>query len=180
MTKLYKITPNDKILELLNVVDIMDELRLLNESYSLEKCKRKGFKNEERNKILKSNKKSYYNEYRNLIDSSISRYTLWCMTEIGPFKSTLLKMNLVSNDLCRYCCSDIENIEHLYFYCKKFNKEIDKSEKIIEKKCIYIIKTLMKDKNLIKSYCKFISNVNIAYPFHIYKIFLTIAENFKS
>lgn len=53
-----------------------------------------------------------YNEYHDLIFNSNSRYTLWCITDTGPFKNTLMKTNLVGDNLCGYCFNAIKDKDH--------------------------------------------------------------------
>jgi hypothetical protein len=184
LTKLYKNTATEKVLELLNIIDIKKELEIIIESMKLDKTERKEYRKTEREKIIKKNYKyNYHPNFTNIIFDSKSRYTLWCLTDTGPFRSTLYKMKLVDSDCCRYCHYSIENFSHVMNDCEKFNESspntstrninisiqntstqnsliqnastqnslnysnVNNNIKF-EKKCIFIIKTLLKDKNL--------------------------------
>lgn len=147
LTKVYKCTSNEKLLKILNVVGIIDELNILEESFKLSKHVRKSFKIDERIKLLNLNNIYDNIELFNVIFDSTSRFTLWCFTDTGPFKSTIAKMKLSSDNLCRYCYYSIENIDHLYFSCEKFRNSDIIDTQIEEKRCIYIVTQLLKDRD---------------------------------
>ena len=45
------------------------------------------------------------------------RYTVWCMTEAGPFRSHLKNIGLTDSNECRLCKTEKETAHHLIFHC---------------------------------------------------------------
>ena len=73
-----------KLFEILNIIDIVDELNIFIKLDKIEKKDRKDFKIAERKKITDRYRKVDFN-----ILETKHRFTLWCLTGTGPFKSFL-------------------------------------------------------------------------------------------
>ena len=56
-----------------------------------------------------------------------NKESIWCLTETGPFKNHLFKMNLIgiNDEICRFCNMERETAEHLLFKCSYFDRFID-------------------------------------------------------
>jgi hypothetical protein len=147
--RLYRNTKNDVLISTMNVIDIIDELKLLDKSYVLDKKDRKSFKIKERENMLNDNLTIVSTETKNTVQNSKSRFTLFVITDTGPFKSTLYKMKIVKDEKCRYCDNDRENSNHLFYDCNKFKTSNTTDNQLtpesFEARCIKIVKQLHKD-----------------------------------
>ena len=145
LVRAYKCTNTDKLLKLLQIVDIVDEIRILEEANNLPKEARKDYKNENRAICLSRIDNC---DFRDIATGRLThRFTLWCLTDTGPFKEFLCKINKASDPFCRYCNSAFENPSHILYDCIRFK---DLEFENLEARCIHIVKQLFKDNHLIE------------------------------
>ena len=138
----YKCTSTDKLLKILHIVDILEEINIFDESLELEKHMRKDYKNETRDKWLANVNVTLPEELNT--DTITHRFTIWCLTDTGPFRAFLYKIGKAENPNCRYCATDNETPTHLLLTCPRFS-HIDPAK--FEDKCIHIVKTLFIDEH---------------------------------
>lgn len=118
ITGAYKNANIDKLLEITDSLKITDELEILNLANSQPKNARKDFKMKSREEIIKNRRKFIELDYINF-NQIKNKETIWCLTEAGPFRNFLLKINapFITENTCRFCYLEIETAEHLLFYC---------------------------------------------------------------
>lgn len=92
--------------------------------------------------------KDSYGDYGDLSEIK-SKYVFWCISNHGPFRSYLFKMNLKDNNICRYCKVAEETSLHL-ISCENLLNLIDivnTEDQIynLETNASLIIKKLLKD-----------------------------------
>jgi hypothetical protein len=149
LTRVYKCTETRILFKLFKIVDVVDEIKIHLEIAEIAKDDRKNFKNNKREILLNKINISFENlQYNFNIEECRHRYTLWCLTGTGPFKSFLFKINRALDDNCRYCYYEIETAQHLLYEC---NKYINLEFVNFEQKCIYIVSDLFKNKYLVDS-----------------------------
>ena len=114
----YRCTSTEKLLTVLNIVHITDEVEIQINSRTVNSNDRTNFKNTKRSKILSNN--AHINLARDIIDNFKHKFTLWCLTGTGPFKDFLYKIEKVNDKNCRYCGGADETPTHLAYECNRF------------------------------------------------------------
>lgn len=145
LTKIYKNTKTKIMYKIFKIVDIVKELEILDDIENVPKNIRRNFKNDERNKFLKEINYDL-NEEEFDVDYLKHRFSLWCLSGIGPFKEFLFKIKVTEDNYCRFCHYETETSTHLLYDCIRYkDKEFDN----VENKCIYVINDLLKHKHLL-------------------------------
>lgn len=126
ITNSYKNTNSEKLLEIKNLIEIIDELDIKTETDLIK----------EKDLRIKLKREHYLNKREKIfdmmnLDFGLLKYkeSIWCLTESGPFKNYLFKMNLVDDDLCRFCSYSRETAQHLIYECIYFNEHINFRER---------------------------------------------------
>ena len=147
ITGCYKSTSKEKLLELLKINTIEEELTIKDATLEVDKDQRKEVKDELRKLYLKE-KKSFGFDLN--IDETSSRYMIWCISTHGPFREYLNKRKLVENEWCRFCKMVPETVIHLVNECEYIKLEnlklleYEVNEDNLEKLVNELIKKLMK------------------------------------
>ena len=115
LTRAYTKTNNFKLLNILGVLSVDDEIVYLNESKN---------KSEEEKSALKDNLLAVQERLtefdisfdKRLLRDSKRKEVIWFLTGHGPFKSSISNVN----NICRFCNLFEENPYHLIFTCSFF------------------------------------------------------------
>jgi hypothetical protein len=150
ITGMYRCTKSEIIYRLLNIIDIVDDLEINSTLNLVDIDKRKEIKNIKRNQILVQ-----FSEVINTVNLDLDnidydgikhRFSLWCLSGTGPFKSFLHKIGRSLDNYCRFCHCENETSSYSLLFC---NRYLDKNFDTFEKKCIYIVNDLFKNSSLI-------------------------------
>lgn len=153
LTNAYSKTNANKLNEIVGALDIDKELDIMIKCNEIrDKILRKKMKSELRDREVNSRDK-IYDKLNVDLGEIRNKEAIWFLTEAGPFKSYLLKLNVVGigDDLCRCCWMDRETGEHLLFECTKFEnyfRDKDRSSFLncsdLDTRTKYITKELLK------------------------------------
>jgi hypothetical protein len=145
VTGAYKTTNNIKLLKLIKINCICEEIEIKQRVKNVEN------KREEKLKLRMcylDKKESFDRCIDYDIDNTKSKYLIWCISRNGPFKSFMKKIGIVDNDWCRYCHCVPETPVHLINECFKINL-IKDNQVNPENLADFLIKKLLKDKQLV-------------------------------
>lgn len=146
ITGAYKSTNNEKLLKLIGELSIDEELILKDALSEVGKESRKTIKEKMKDLYLKEMKS--FDHSATDLQKCPAKYSIWCISGNGPFKSHLCKLGIVDNDWCRYCKMVPETPIHLLYECSMFKINIKLSEKAeeIEFNCENLCKKLIRDR----------------------------------
>lgn len=137
------------MLKLLNIVDLNYDLQLIVDSISMPKNQRKEYKLVRKNEYLSKMNIDLDLPVNSVqIENFKSRFSLWCILDVGPFKTFLFKIKKAVDPYCRYCNLELETFHHFLSNCHKF-KNFLLSNINFESITTHIVKTLFKDEYLI-------------------------------
>ena len=148
LTRVYKRTSHQRLLKVLDLPDIESELEILLKADRLECDEKRVFKKREREISVNQIDVCSYEDYRDEIESSRHRYTLWCLTETGPFANYLnvIFPNHCHSKICRYCQEHNETAEHLLFDCKLIQPQLKGD---LETNCHLLVNKLIREQNFV-------------------------------
>lgn len=143
LTRAYKNTKHSNLLKVIGFIDVIDELEIINDVKKVIKRDRAEFKRLVKiDRFCKIESEFEYEHIRQEIDMCKHRYTIWCLTNTGPFRAFLNKIfSDRFNRYCRYCGINSETSHHLLYDCEILKIE----RKDLESNCIELVKRLLID-----------------------------------
>ena len=146
-TGAYKCTPNERLMKLLGLIDVVDELRMLCETRERSAPERKAMKYRKRTETIERMQGFEVAAPKFDADLISNKHTIWCISECGPFKKFLHRIGKSDDDWCRYCCAASESSSHLIFECEalgdSLTSELEMSE--LNSKCKELVRKLQRD-----------------------------------
>ena len=125
ITGCYRTTANEKLLRLLRLNRLDEELMIKNAVADLNRASRHEVRETMRRAYLDEKSNGYSFDCEDDLDEIDPKYVIWCASKHGPFKTYLKRMNLAENDWCRYCHSVPETPIHLVSECDRFGFSLD-------------------------------------------------------
>lgn len=142
----YKTTNSEKLLELLGLCSLTEEISIVSKINDQDKSIRETIRESLRNELW--NKKDSFGFQLN-IGLIKHRYAVWFISGVGPFRDYLFKTKKPDNPWCRYCYFYPETSVHLLYECELIDREgwnLD-DVKDFECRCINLVGKLFKDQN---------------------------------
>ena len=143
----YKCTSAIRLMKLLGVTDVVDELNTLSEARESGMRESKQFRHRRRTETIER-MESFGIDLQNFdADRIENKHVIWCVSNCGPFKWFLHKIGKANDKQCRYCGETDETPGHLLFECEAQSvRLLNESEmKEINAKCRELIRRLHAD-----------------------------------
>lgn len=146
---IYKSTNSEKLLRLLNIVSIEEEMIILEQLKSTLKVtpkpNRRLLIREQQQKII-DKKQSFYFEIN--AHKTYHKYVLWVVTGKGPFRDYLNLVKIANDKWCRYCWLYPETAIHLVEECEQIDRNLynPHREEEFQLFCINLIRKLIRDR----------------------------------
>ena len=116
MTGAYRCTNRQRLLKLIGIPEITEDLELMREKRQLELENRREYV-ELRRSEMTAGLPGFEQSYDD-VGNITHRYVIWCITNTGPFRSTLNKIGLADDPSCRFCGFENESSYHLLRDCE--------------------------------------------------------------
>ena len=147
MTGAFSTTNNSKLLDLIGLLEVNEEIACLSECRELEEESRKKIRSDrlaaQRERLQGDRYEPLFNEQ--LIMKIRRKETIWFLTGHGPFATHSIRFNKNELTNCRLCRLVDETPRHLLFDCAFFRQNIDRNLNdlvLFETKCREIAFTL--------------------------------------
>ena len=113
----YKSTSNIRLMRLLGVTDVVDELNTLSEARERGALDSKQLKYQRRTEAIERMERFEVDLQKFDADRIGNKYVTWCVSNSGPFKWFLRRIGKAEDEQCRYCGAKSETAGHLLFDC---------------------------------------------------------------
>ena len=144
-TGAYRCTSRLKLLKLIGLPELVDELDLVKEKRQLELPDRREFVDMRRREMVE--RLPGFEQYYDNPGAITHRYTIWCISNTGPFRAFLHKIGLADEPSCRYCGHDSETSYHLVNECeytrRSTTESTESTKSTIDGLCFQIVNNLL-------------------------------------
>lgn len=120
VTGAYRSTNTEKLLELLKLCRLTEELEIKDKLQSFDKKLKKQNKNLLRNQMIRF--KRSFNFCLDIRNSTL-KHTIWIISGHGPFRNYLFRIKKVNCQFCRFCKFVPETGNHLLYECREIAVE---------------------------------------------------------
>ena len=144
ITGAYSSTSNRKLLDLLGLLEINEEIPLRRQTKDLGSSERKKMRKE---LIAERRREGEAYGFECRLEESVGREIFFFLTGHGPFVSHYRRYDNELPTNCRFCGVFEESAEHLLLHCSAFGDlEMSRETEMtaIESKCGYIVKRISK------------------------------------
>ena len=143
MTCAYLRSSSAKLMEILNILPLTQEIQIMYETLQLPPPERRASRIEAKREAL-DHRTTFFNLENSMLERLQTKEAIWCLTGAGPFKAFLHKCGLADDSACRFCGLADETSEHLLYACEILNLNFSSQSNTLDLTSKILIKELIR------------------------------------